>query len=98
MSVSAGPALGIVSGSLKFDETLVSDTTAHNQGTVNGTDLVYGWYANATLMYHLVKHGDFYIGAQYMPLGSATISGQGHLGRLNLGGAAYLSAGINWPF
>jgi hypothetical protein len=31
-------------------------------------------------------------------MGTATISGQGHEGRLDLRGAAYISAGVNWPF
>jgi hypothetical protein len=41
---------------------------------------------------------DIYIGAQYMPMGNATISGGGRSGRLNLGGQLYFSIGINWPF
>jgi len=50
------------------------------------------------LLYHAVPNGDFYIGAQYMPMGTATISGSGHEAQLKLGGAVYVSAGINWPF
>ncbi len=100
MSMSAGPALGVVSGNLKFDETVSLNSTllTASKGQIDGTDLVYGGYVNASLMYHVVRNGDFFIGAQYMPLGNATISGQGHEGRLKLGGAVYLSAGINWPF
>ena len=33
-----------------------------------------------------------------MPLGNATISGQGREGTLKLNGQIYVSAGLNWPF
>jgi hypothetical protein len=49
-------------------------------------------------MYHVMKNGDIYLGGQYMPMGTATLSGQGRQGRLDLRGAAYISAGFNWPF
>jgi hypothetical protein len=100
LSASAGPAIGIVSGDLKFDETIVtSDGTARNHGQFGATDIVYGGYVNASLMYHVPgENGDLYLGVQYMPLGDATISGGGREGRLKLGGQVYISAGINWPF
>jgi hypothetical protein len=98
MSVGAGPALGLVSGDLKFDEFVQTSTIAENKGQVSGTDLVYGWYANATVLYHVMRNGDIYLSGQFMPLGTATISGQGHQGRLDLKGAAVISAGFNWPF
>ena len=56
------------------------------------------YVVGATLMYHAVQNGDFYVGVQYMPLGSAEISGGGRQARLDLSGGIYLSAGINWPF
>jgi hypothetical protein len=95
LSVGAGPAVGIMSGSLKFDEMI---GTVENKGRVDATDVVYGGYVNASLMYHVEEHGDLYVGVQYMSLGDATISGGGREGRLNLGGQVYISAGINWPF
>jgi hypothetical protein len=97
LSAGAGPAVGIVSGSLKYNET-ISTSSVPNKGQIDATDLVYGGYANASLMYHLEKNGDLYVGVQYMSLGDATISGNGREGRLNLGGQVYISAGINWPF
>ncbi len=98
MSVGAGPAVGIVSGDLKFDEFITTPSTAHNTGKVSGTSMVYGGYVNVSLMYHVLRNGDLYISAQYMPLGSASIGGQGREGRLDLSGQVYISAGINWPF
>jgi hypothetical protein len=95
MSIGAGPALGVLSADLKFDN---QTGTARERGQFSGTDVVYGGYVNAMVVYHAIRNGDFYVGAQYMPLGNATISGPGHEGRLKLDGAIYLSAGVNWPF
>jgi hypothetical protein len=99
MSLGAGPAIGIVSGNYKYDETITAGgVSAHNAGQIGGTDAVFGGYVNAAVMYHVVDNGDIFVGAQYMPMEDATISGGGREGRLNLGGQLYLSIGINWPF
>jgi len=98
LSAGAGPALGLVSGRFEYSETITGSTAPPNKGTIDGTDVVYGGYVNASLMYHLEEHGDLYVGVQYMSLGDATISGGGREGRLNLGGQIYIMAGINWPF
>jgi hypothetical protein len=99
MAVGGGPALGFVSGRLEYDETITTDTTSsRNSGHIDGTDVVYGGYVNATLTCHIEEHGDLYVGVQYMPLGDASISGGGREGKLNLGGQVYFTAGINWPF
>jgi hypothetical protein len=94
-----GPAVGLVSGRLGFDDNIAYGTsTAHNRGHISGTQMTYGGYANATVVYHAVENGDFYLGAQYMPLGSTTISGGGREGKLKLGGQVLITFGINWPF
>jgi len=100
VSLSAGPAVGYVDGDLKFDESIVSPDggSASNRGHTGGSDFVFGGYVGATLLFHAEEHGDFYVGVQYMPLGSATISGGGREARLDLSGGVYFSAGINWPF
>ena len=97
LSAGAGPAVGLVSGRLEYTEK-ISTSSVPNHKQIDGTDVVYGGYVNATLMYHLVENGDLYVSAQYMSLGDATISGGGREGRLNLGGQVYIMAGINWPF
>ncbi len=99
LQVGAGPALGLVAGTLKYNETITTTSgSTVSQGQVHGTDVVYGGYVNATLTYHVEQNGDLFIGVQYMPLGNASISGSGREGQLNLGGQVYISAGINWPF
>jgi hypothetical protein len=98
-SVGAGPAVGLVSGDYKYDETIIANgVSAHNSGKISGSDFVYGGYVNATVMYHLVNNGDIYLGAQFMPMSDAKISGGGREGTLDLSGQVYISVGINWPF
>ena len=100
LAVSAGAAFGIASGGLEYDETLVfSDgSSAQNNGEVGETELVYGGYLAGILRYHAVKHGDLYLGLQYMPLTSATFSGDGREATLQMSGGLYFSVGLNWTF
>lgn len=106
MSLGAGPAIGVVSGDLSYDETITittsdSTTTSHNRGGFSSTDVVYGGYVSGTVMYHVQDNGqtaDVYLGVQYMPMQDAHFSGNGISSTLNLGGQVYISAGINWPF
>lgn len=95
MSVSAGPALGIVSGDLTYEQTF---STAHRSGRISDTAVVYGGYVNTSLYCHVIRNGDVYVSAQYMPLGNATIGGGATHARLKLDGGIYVSAGVNWPF
>lgn len=99
VSLSGGPAVGLVSGALTFNETITAGGgTSRNKGSIGANEIVYGGYVSGALMYHAVKNGDLYIGAQFMPMNNATVSGKGRQARLDLGGALFLSAGINWPF
>lgn len=100
LSLGAGPAVGLVSGDYKYDETidLPNNPPAHNSGRIGGTDFIYGGYVNATVLCHITDNGDIYAGVQFMPMSNATISGGGRSGRLNLGGQVYFTVGINWPF
>jgi hypothetical protein len=99
LSLGAGPVVGIVSGNYKYDEVITANgASGKNSGQIDGTDLVYGGYVDATIMYHVVEHGDIYAGVQFMPMSNATISGGGRDGQLNLNGQVYFSVGINCPF
>jgi hypothetical protein len=99
LALGAGPAAGIVDGEYKYIETITTaGGKAQNSGKISGTDFVFGGYVNGTLLYHLQNNGDLYLGAQYMPMTDATISGGGRQGRLNLDGQLYFSVGLNWPF
>jgi hypothetical protein len=101
LMVGAGPVLGIVNGDYKFDETITTagGGSAFNSGSIGSTKTTFGGYANANLIYHLMEHGDLYIGAQYMPLGTVDVNTPaGREAGLDLRGALQFSAGINWPF
>jgi len=99
LSLGAGPAVGLVSGDYKYDETITANgVSAHNSGRIGGTELVYGGYVNTAVLCHVTDNGDIFVGAQFMPMSNATISGGGREGRLNLGGQLYFTVGINWPF
>ena len=99
MQLGAGPALGLVSGTYKYNETITTSTgSTRNHGQFDFTDVTYGGYVNGTLLYHIINDADLYLGAQYMPMGNASFSSGGRSGQLNLGGQLYISAGINWPF
>jgi hypothetical protein len=99
LTIGVGPALGFINGDYRFNETITTATgTVPNKGRFGSTDVLFGGYVNAMVTYHAIKNGDFYLGAQFMPLGRSTFSGGGRQARLDLNGAIYVSAGINWPF
>ena len=97
--IGAGPAVGFVSGSITSSRVNFTDgTSASFKGSASGNSVIYGGYVNATLVYHAVEGGDFYLGGQFMPMSNATFSGSGRSGKLNLDGQLYITFGINWPF
>ena len=99
MQLGAGPAVGIVSGTYRYNETITTGVTStKNSGSFGVTEMTYGGYVNGTLLYHIINDADLYLGAQFMPMSDASFSRSGRTGQLNLGGQLYLSAGINWPF
>ncbi|MBC8097562.1 MAG: hypothetical protein H7Y43_17290 [Akkermansiaceae bacterium] len=100
VAVSAGAAIGVLTGDLEFNESVLfpDGSTAVNVGSHSSTEITYGGYLSATVMYHVEEHGDFYLGVQYMPLSDATFSGAGREATLDMTGAVYVSFGINWPF
>lgn len=99
MSLGAGPAIGVVSGNYEYDEIITAGgIPATNVGKFGATDMVFGGYLNAMLVYHAVDQGDFYAGVQYMPMSDAIFSSGGRTGQLNLHGQLFFSIGLNWPF
>jgi hypothetical protein len=99
MSLGAGGAIGVVNGDYKYNELVTAGgVSARNSGSFGTTEVIYGGYANGTLTYHVLNNADFYLSAQYMPLGNASFSNGGRQAELNLSGQVYVSLGINWPF
>ena len=95
LEVGAGPAIALVSGKYRWDEQVGG---TKNKGSFDASDTLFGGYIEATMTYHAVRNGDFYISAQYMPLGTATFSHGGREATLDMKGAVFLAGGINWPF
>ncbi len=100
LQAGAGPAVGIMPGSLKFDDTvhLPDGTAPHNSGSISSTPVTFGGYINLIATFHLGKNVDLYVGGQYLPLGSVNFGGSGRNAELKLDGQVNFMAGINWPF
>ena len=98
LTLSAGPALGFIDGEYRFRENIVTSGASQSRGGFDVSDTVFGGYVNAMITYHAVSNGDLYLAAQYMPLGTPRFSRGGRQAELELNGAVYVSAGINWPF
>lgn len=99
ISLGAGPAVGFVTGDYKYNEVVTANgVSSRNNGSFGTTDFVFGGYANATVLYHVLDNADIYLGAQYMPLSNANFSNGGRQAQLDLTGQVYISAGISWPF
>lgn len=100
LSGSLGPAIGIASQTLTFNESLVfaDGSTAQNFGEFGKTAVVYGAYVNFLATFHVEEQGDLYLGVQYMPMSGSTFSNSGREAQLDLGGQVYFSLGVNWIF
>ena len=100
LQAGVGPAVGVLPGSLKFDDTvrLPDGTSPHTDGRLSSTPVTFGGYVNAIATVHMAKNLDFYFGAQYLPLDSVNFGGNGHHAELKLSGQVNFMAGINWPF
>lgn len=95
-----GPAVGLATETYKYDEAIAftDGTSAHNRGSFDATDVVYGGYVNVTAVYHAEENGDIFLGVQYMPMSASTITGPGRSAKLDLQGQVYVTLGVNWPF
>ncbi|HRI15630.1 MAG TPA: hypothetical protein PLX89_21755 [Verrucomicrobiota bacterium] len=100
LSGSIGPALGIVTGGYHFNEVFrfTDGTEALNSGQDDGTEVVFGGYATATVLFRVVSDADLYFSAQFLTLGDPEFGGVGRTARLNLGATVMTSIGVSWPF
>jgi hypothetical protein len=99
VSASAGPALGIVDGEYRFDETgSTAGVTTHVTGKFSNSDFIFGGYVNGLVLYRLQDNGDLFAGVQFMSLTSSQFSRGGRSAKLDPSGGFYFTAGVNWPF
>ncbi len=103
LQVGAAPIVGIVTAEYKYNEiiTPLGSPGAHNSGSFDDTDVIFGGDVNATLLFHFQdqdRNVDLFIGADYAPMEDASFSSGGRSAQLNFGGQIYLNAGVSWPF
>jgi hypothetical protein len=97
--LSAGPAVGVAQNTLQYNEHInYGVASSVDSGSVSSTALVYGGYASGRLTFHVPEKADLFIGAEYMPLTRADVSGNNRRARLDLSGEIYVTAGVNWSF
>ncbi len=100
VQLSGGPMFAYADATYKFKETfkLADGSESKNKGSFGNDEFLFGGYVSALFMWHVVEDADVYIGAQYMPLGSISVSGPGRKAELDLNSGIWLTAGVNWPF
>lgn len=97
---SAGGAMAIFDAEYRFNETISATPTSsvNNKGKFGATDIKYGGYAGAVVMYDTGNQWEPYLGAYFMSLQDGKISSGGREATMHLGSAVYLTAGINWSY
>ena len=97
---SAGGALGIFDAEYRFNESISAtpSSSVNNSGKFGSTDLKYGGYAGAVVMYDTGNYWEAYLGAYFISLQDGKISSNGREATMHLGSAISITAGINWTF
>jgi hypothetical protein len=100
LEAGGGPVFGVLTGDYKYDETVITSTGGGvlNSGSIGTTKTVFGAYASAGILVHVVDQGDIYLNAKFMPLGNVNIDTPGRDARLDLRQAMQFTAGVNWSF
>src|ERR1041385_339425 len=95
---SAGGALGIFDAEYRFNESISAtpSSSVNNSGKFGSTDLKYGGYAGAVVMYDTGNYWEAYLGAYFISLQDGKISSNGREATMHLGSAISITAGINW--
>lgn len=97
---SAGGALGIIDAEYEFNETISANanSSVNGRGSFGDTEIKYGAYAGAVVMYDTGNYWEAYLGAHVMSLQDAKFSSGGREANMQLGAAVFITAGINWSF
>jgi hypothetical protein len=97
---SAGGALGIFDAEYHFNESISATpgSSVNSSGKFGATDLKYGGYAGAVVMYDTGNYWEAYLGAYFISLQDGKISSGGREATMHLGSAISITAGINWTF
>jgi hypothetical protein len=97
---SFGGAFGLVDADYRFDEkiNLANGTTASNRGKFGSLETTYGGYAGAVVMFDTGNRWEAYLGTHFITMSDAKVTSGNREAKMGLGGAVYISAGINWTF
>src|SRR5688572_21498856 len=100
LNASAGGALGIFDAEYEFNESISAtpSSSVRNRGTFGSTDLKYGGYAGAVVMYDTGNYWEAFLGAHFMSLQDGKVASGGREATMKLGATVFITAGINWTF
>ena len=100
LGVSVGPALTPASVDYGFTETtlLAGGGTGVARGYFSHDELLYGFYAGATLQCDFSHHWGAYIGGRFQHLNSMEETVAGRTARLDLGATIQATIGIRYRF
>jgi hypothetical protein len=97
---SAGGVFGIFDAEYQFNETITPITGAaiNNRGKFGSSDITYGGYAGAVVMYDTGAYWEAYLGAHFMSLKDGEVESFGRSATMHLDSSVFITAGINWSF
>lgn len=100
LSGSAGIAVGLMHADLVLDEMLniPGSPSVPFQAEEGDSDITYGGYAGAVVMYDTGYYWEAFLGVHIMSMTDAELSGVGRRANLSLGAGIHITAGINWSF
>lgn len=100
LDVGAGLAAAVVNGEAAWSETLtvngVTDPTHSGRGS--STDVMFGWYVGANILYHINRRWDANAGVQYQDIGIYHQTAGARQAELDLSGSLYLTIGVSRRF
>jgi hypothetical protein len=100
VEAGAGVALGLLTGSYRYDEFvgLTGTQGTRNTGRIRKTDLQFGAYVGATVFFHLLDNADLFAGMQFQTLGDFRFADAGREANLRMGTTYQALLGVSWPF
>src|SRR5205085_8001851 len=91
---SAGGVMGIFDAEYQFNETITptSGSAVGNRGKFGDTDLTYGGYAGAIVMYDTGNMWEAYLGLHFISMKDGEVSSGGREAQMHLGAAVFITA------
>jgi hypothetical protein len=100
LSLSAGVAVGVVSASASWNETVIisGSRAATSRGSGDDLGVVWGGYVSAKVAWHLSQHWSVEAGAQFQSLGTYDQKLGGRKVELDLSRSVFGVAGVSYSF